>query len=835
MPVPRFFLPPPLGDKDDGLAARKVWSVLVSLALFVTVMVPLTCLFLPDQVLRMGLIMGTADTGIVLLLLLCRRHPVSASVLLVIMGALIFGASAATAGGIRSPSMMGFLVITALAGVLLGARAAAAAGVLSILSGLALMLAEESGFLPAIQIHHTPVSRWWIFTILVVMAVMLEVVVDWVVVRTARKAAQLESAKAHAEEALLESEQHLRRLFATMNSGFSLHEIVCDAAGRPCDYRFLEVNPAFETLTGLKARDIVGRRVLEVLPKTEPYWIDRFCAVAVTGSTDRFQNYSRELGRHYEVVCYSPKRGQFAVLSFDVTERVRHEEAIRERELRFLRLIENASDVITIVDAAHVITYQSPSIERALGYKPADMVGRDLFMLVHPEDVDQARSPFQEAFLRPGSVVEGEYRVLHSNGTWRAFASVGKNIPGEAQMVINSRDVTDQRALEMALRQSQKIEAVGRLSGGIAHDFNNLLTAMKGYGFLLEGSRDMGARERDHLREMLGAVDRAARLTSQLLAFSRQQDATLRPVMLNTLVASMFGLLQHMLGETISMDLRLSESALRIRADTGMIEQVLLNLAVNARDAMPEGGALTVSTEPCVLSEAQVALLCPGASVGAYARLTVADTGCGMAPEVQQRIFEPFFTTKAVGSGTGLGLAMVHGIVRQHGGWVTVRSAPGEGACFEVCLPLAGEEQDTASAPPPEVSDPAPGRSETILVVEDEAAVRDLVILLLKRQGYRTLAAGDGFQGMVLWREHRESIRMLLTDVVMPGGMGGHELARRVLRDNPALPVICMSGYLPSRGEIQEGPPAGAVLLRKPFSPEELANLVRAGLDGVRP
>jgi PAS domain S-box-containing protein len=960
-PVIRVFMPPPVRDDEASLTARKLWSILVSLAAFVTAMFPLSAMLVPAQAFRTFLIAGIFDAGAVALLVICPRRPRLGSWLLVAFGTLIFIGAAATAGGIRAPALTGFLIMIGIAGVLLGANAAAITGAVCVSAGFLLLLAEQFGQLPASQVHHTPASLWWLNVIFICMAVMLQLVVAWVMRRSALKARALESAKLQVEaelreseeryramvegsldsvtvqvdnvivyanpsaarlfgaaragdlvgrrildlvhpdyleaalarkrsidergiggplaelrylrldgtpvdvevqsfaityngrkafqitardigerkkveRALFESEQHLRRLFETMNSGFSLHEIVLDPAGKPCDYRFLEVNPAFERLTGLKRRDLIGRRVLEVLPKTEQYWIDRFCRVAVTGATDRFENFSQELGRHYEVLCYAPKAGQFAVLSFDVTERVRHEESIRERERRFLRLIENASDLITIVDTGNVITYQSPSIERALGYRPEEIVGRDLFMLVHPDDIERARERMGEAFARPGRAVEGEYRIRHADGTWRTFAAVGRSVAGDAQLIINSRDVTDQRALEVALRQSQKIEAVGRLSGGIAHDFNNLLTAMKGYGSILQESDLIGDEERNHLREMMKAVDRATRLTKQLLAFSRQQAVTLRPVQLNQLVTSMFGLLQHMLGETVRIDLRLAADDLEILADTGMIEQVLLNLAVNARDAMGEGGTLTVATAFRDLSEADAALLGAGASAGAQAKLTVADTGCGIAPEILQRIFEPFFTTKAIGHGTGLGLAMVHGIVRQHGGAIVVASLPGRGATFDIYLPIhrPAARLPRDAAPEAALGGRPRGGAETILVVEDEASVRDLVTLVLTRFGYTTLTASDGAGALVLWGRHRDRIRMLVTDAVMPGGLSGTDLARRILQENPDLPVICMSGHLPTRGQEQEPLPDGAAFLRKPFDAMDLAVLVRAGLDGVR-
>jgi signal transduction histidine kinase/ActR/RegA family two-component response regulator len=388
------------------------------------------------------------------------------------------------------------------------------------------------------------------------------------------------------------------------------------------------------------------------------------------------------------------------------------------------------------------------------------------------------------------------------------------------------RAESERAALEARLRQSQKMEAVGRLAGGVAHDFNNLLTAIT--GSLALAMRDVaeGARARRWLIETDRAAWRAAALTHQLLAFSRQQVIAPRVVDLRSVVGGAGSMLARMIGEDVSLRTRLADEPCLVEVDQGQLEQVLLNLAANARDAMPGGGVLTIE----VGREASV----PASAAGRLAEgpivvLSVSDTGQGMSEEVRARIFEPFFTTKA-GSGTGLGLAMVYGAVEQNGGLIEVASAPGQGSHFRILLPLARGEKAQAQAPQGD----APRGTETVLLVEDEAAVRDVTRAQLESLGYRVLACANAAEALVVAGSHRARLDLLLTDVVMPG-MNGRELAERLSASRPGLRVLYCSGYgedvIARHGVVEPG----VQLLQKPYALARLAGLVRSALGDQPP
>jgi len=384
--------------------------------------------------------------------------------------------------------------------------------------------------------------------------------------------------------------------------------------------------------------------------------------------------------------------------------------------------------------------------------------------------------------------------------------------------------------LSEQLRQSQKMEAIGQLAGGVAHDFNNILTTIMMQAELASMADAPVEERRELLQEIKAAAERAASLTGQLLAFSRRQVIQPRATDLNQIVGSLGKMVQRIVGEDVRLRLRLSPTPVAARVDQGMIDQVLLNLVVNSRDAMPEGGRLVIETGERTLSEAEAQRILD-ASPGEYAWIRVADTGCGIAPEQLARIFEPFFTTKEPGKGTGLGLATVFGIVKQHGGFVQVRSRVGVGTTVEVHLPSVDGIQ--AEAPVPVPPEPGTGGSETILAVEDEHAVRRLIRRVLEGRGYRVLEAESGVDALHVWEKHAGEVDLLLTDMVMPEGVGGRDLAGRLQTERPGLRVIFTSGYSAEIAGRELSLLEGQNFLQKPFSPQRLLDAVRRALDAV--
>jgi two-component system cell cycle sensor histidine kinase/response regulator CckA len=383
----------------------------------------------------------------------------------------------------------------------------------------------------------------------------------------------------------------------------------------------------------------------------------------------------------------------------------------------------------------------------------------------------------------------------------------------------------ERRRLEERLRQSQRLEAIGRLAGGVAHDFNNLLTAITGYNDLLRQQLDRADPRRRYADEVAKASDRAAALTHQLLAFSRKQVLSAIVVDLNAVVADSVSLLRRLIGEDVELVTHLDPQLARVKADPGQIQQVIMNLAVNARDAMPEGGTLTLETANVELDEAFAREHVPTIP-GAYAMLAVCDTGAGMTADTQAHLFEPFFTTKAAGEGTGLGLATVYGIVKQSGGYIWADSAPGQGSAFRVYLPPVDEPLD-----PPATPGAAPERgTETILLVEDENQVRLLVRDVLRGHGYTVLEASSGGAALRVHRQHGGAVHLLITDVIMPG-MNGPQLADHLTSSHPDLPVLYISGYAnqPAMNRLLAG--KRCLLLHKPFTPDTLLAKVRELLD----
>jgi two-component system cell cycle sensor histidine kinase/response regulator CckA len=504
-----------------------------------------------------------------------------------------------------------------------------------------------------------------------------------------------------------------------------------------------------------------------------------------------------------------------------------------EREELFKLISENAADMIAVVRVDGTRAYNSPSYQRVLGYSSEELRKTSAFQQIHPDDRSKVVEAAEEA-KRSGRGRRLEYRIRHKNGNWitlESTASVVRDSSGQIEnLVIVNRDITERKQLEEQLRLSQKIEAIGRLSGGIAHDFNNLLGVIIGYTEALQKRMRLDDPSREAIDEIQRAGKRAASLTQQLLAFSRKQVLEPTILNLNTIAAEVEKMLGRLIGEHIDLALVLSESLGMVKADRTQIEQVILNLAVNARDAMPQGGKLTIETANVELDEASPArprYLLPGS----YVLLKVTDTGCGMSPDVQAHIFEPFFTTKEKGKGTGLGLATVYGVIKQSGGYVLVESELGKGSTFEIYLPRVVAPPETTKEPLPSAQ-PIQNHQSTILLVEDEPSLRTLTRNVLREAGYTVFEAADAFQALGIAKQTGIDIDLLLTDVIMPG-MSGCALADALSGSRPETRVLYMSGYTDGEIATQGVLDAGTSILHKPFTQSELIRRVEDALMGV--
>jgi len=522
--------------------------------------------------------------------------------------------------------------------------------------------------------------------------------------------------------------------------------------------------------------------------------------------------------------------GAIVVNFRDQTERRLAETALRESEERYRTLVEGVRDVIFALSPEGTITSLNPAFETITGWRREEWVGQPFEKLVHAEDL-----PFALELL--GRVVRGDlravsqFRVATAKGEYRMgeFSATPQLLEGRLIGILGiGRDVTERVQLEQQLRQAQKMEAVGRLAGGIAHDFNNILTAITGYAdLLLEDLRPSDSRHQD-VAEIRKAADRAAGLTRQLLAFSRQQVLQPSVIDVKTLVGDLEKMLGRLLGEDVELGTRLAPDTGRVKADAGQLEQVLMNLAVNARDAMPHGGKLTLETSNVDLSEGYAADHYP-ARPGSYVMIAVTDTGTGMSEETQAHMFEPFFTTKEKGKGTGLGLATVYGIIKQSGGFIWVYSEVGHGTTFKIYLPRVGESADLVKGPAPARARAA-GGSETVLLAEDEAPVRAVARQVLERHGYTVLEAPSAEAALDIAARYSGAIHLLLTDVIMPG-LSGRELATRLADLRPEARVIFMSGYTDDAVTRHGVLEPGLAYLQKPFTPDALGQKVREVLD----
>jgi PAS domain S-box-containing protein len=583
----------------------------------------------------------------------------------------------------------------------------------------------------------------------------------------------------------------------------------------------LAVQPIDAAIIDLKLPDIPGLALLDAIKQTAP----SVEVILITGYASIATAVEAVNGSAFAYLVKPFEMDQLVATVDKALEKQRLGRALRDSEERYRLVTENIMDAVFLLDVEGRSIFGNPRGLTLTGYCMEELQARPLFTVFAPDGARLARARMDSPHAAGWALPFFETQLVRKDGTaiWveANLATIVKDgdVVGHLAVV---RDVTERKLLEDRLRQAQKIEAVGRLAGGVAHDFNNLLTVIGGRCEFLLGR--LGPRDalRADVELIARTADRAAALTSQLLAFSRRQMIRPKVLDLNATVRGVQPLLRRLIGEDIEVALDLAEECGHVKADPGQVEQVIMNLAVNARDAMPQGGRLTIATRNVEVDEAEAARyeeVAPGRCV----MLAVADTGVGMSAETQTHLFEPFFTTKGVGEGTGLGLAMVYGIVKQSGGHIAVDSVVGQGSTFRIVFPRvdAPVEEEEGARP---VALPRRG-SETVLLVEDEEAVRDLVREVLAMQGYRVLEAATAAEALAIGEKHDGVIHLLVSDVVMPG-MSGKELAERLAADRPGLRVLYMSGYTDT-AIVHHGVLApGTAFLQKPFTPAVLARRV---------
>jgi two-component system cell cycle sensor histidine kinase/response regulator CckA len=826
-----LFTPPVFeGDEEKTSTAQRlnamVWFLIAMLTLY-TIALPVVA---PQLAYRLTLTIPLYATQIAALVCI-RSGRVRLGGVLSFGGMwLTLAAAAGTAGGIRSPFFAGNILIVLGVAALFGRRVVLVLVGLSIGLGLILVWAEYAHAVPPLPA--TPLSALLLQSIYFVIAArtiqFATADIRKALGRARREIAERERAEAQREaahKALREAQQMYESVFRLSP------EVIVVTTEK--EGRYLAASDAHERVIGYRPAEVIGhtlaefkiwdsnaerRKVVRLLRKHE----------AVRNLEVRFRRRSGDPFTALLSVSPVEVGGERCLVSLatDITERKQAEDA----RLLLATAIDQAGESIVITDTTGAILYVNPAFERVTGYSRAEAIGQNSRLLKSGKH----NRAFYEALwatITAGQVWQGRLVNRKKDGSLYTEEATISPVRDERGIIINyvavKRDVTRELQLEEQYHQAQKMEAVGRLTAGVAHDFNNILTAINGFSEMISMELSPDDPLQDPVKKVLSSGRRAAGLVRQLLAFSRKQ--IVKPVVLdlNEVIANVDKMLRRIIGEDIALQTIPAPGLWLTQADPVQVEQIILNLAVNARDAMPNGGKLIIETANATLDETYAAGHL-GTQPGEYVLLVVSDTGTGMTDDAKSHLFEPFFTTKELGRGTGLGLATVYGIVKQSGGDIQVYSEEGVGTAFKVYLPRA---EEAAPLPVrPRVAQAIPPGDETILLVEDSAEIRDLVRQLLQKQGYTVLEAQSSQEGLRVAADFSGTIHLLLTDVVLPDA-SGKVLAEELSELRPGLKTLYMSGY-PDNTIAHHGVlDAGIAFLQKPFNPVALARQVRAVLD----
>ena len=621
-----------------------------------------------------------------------------------------------------------------------------------------------------------------------------------------------------------ESEKRYRRIFETASDGIVLLE--------KREGHIVHANPAAETMLGYSEAEYIGKKLQDI---GVPIDMSDFSMIMESLNKSGILNYEdvpikSKSGQDSHADVYMVDRAELAQCNIrDVSERKLAEKILAEEKKFIDNALNTLQDAFIVLDLEGRFIRWNKTLTAVSGYTDKEISLKKAIDFSWRMKKEQVSGAILKAIEKGSASVEAI--ILTKDGREIPYAfnaailSDAQNKPVGVSGV--GRDITEHQRLEAQLRQAQKMEAVGTLAGGIAHDFNNILNVIMGYGAMVVDTLEAGSPAKKHMNEVLIAADRAADLTKRLLVFSRKQVVEVKPVNINELILGLQKMLVRIIRENIEFNMDLADRPLIVLADAGQIEQVLINLAVNAKDAMPEGGRLTIGTGLEELNDEYVAAYGYG-KPGKYALITVADTGQGMDAETQKKIFEPFFTTKGIGEGTGLGLAISYGIIKQHSGYIKVYSEPGQGTVFKIYLPL--NEEAASPDKKTEAAVSVKGGNETVLVAEDDASLRKLARIVLESFGYSVIAAEDGEDAITKFMENRERISLVLLDMIMPK-KNGKEVSEAIRKVSPGIKILFASGYTMDIIKGKELKEAGSDFIQKPFTPKDLLIKVREILD----